>query len=141
MNSSTTLVKASEKQLHEKQAKIVNKMAEIDKSLLSYFYKIYMTQMYYFINYNIKNDRDICYKLAIIFSEYPDSFSGKVRTEIQLDNSSVTLCINDWIKCKPLPLPCTESVEVEFQTDQIDVEYYIYTVNNFPVIIFLSQQG
>ena len=126
MSFSSDLIKKESQLYVENQVKIVKQIVEIDKSLFSYFYKNYMIHTYYFINYNISTDKDICYKLAMIFSEYPDSFSGKVRTEIQLDNNSVTLCVNDWIKCKPL-----SSIETNFE-----VEYYISTVNNFPVIIF-----
>jgi len=93
---------------------------------LSFFYEKYMENVYHFVRYDIKEHKDICMKIAVLFSKYPHIFLGPKRSEIQLDNDSVTLSCNDWIECKSL-----QSIEIDFM-----VEYYIYTVNNFPVTIF-----
>lgn len=113
--------------LIENQADAVKQITKIDAPTgLGFFYEKYLENTYHFAKYDLNNDKMLCFKIATIFSNHPDIFLGRRRTEIQLDNNSVTLSVNDWIKCTRLP-----EVEMTFS-----VEYYLYTVNNFPVIIF-----
>jgi hypothetical protein len=110
----------------EIQNDIITHIVKAEKPVVSYFYKKYIADEYYFIQYDVQSDKEICYKLALLFSQYPDCFLGNKITEIQLDHISVSLSINTWEPCKSLP-----TITVNFPVD-----YYIYTVNNFPVIIF-----
>ena len=114
-------------QLYENQNKAIKLLKKLNAPIgLGFFYEKYMENTYHFIRYDIKEHKNICIKIAIIFSKYPNIFLGTKRSEIQLDNDSVTLSCNDWIECKSLPL-----IEIDFT-----VEYYIHTLNNFPITIF-----
>lgn len=122
------LVQLSETQLAkiENQSEAIKQLTKLEAPTgLGYFYGKFLHN-YHFAKYDIKENKDICFKLATVFSKYPDIFQGRKRSEIQLDNNSVTLSVNDWIECTSLP-----QCEMEFS-----VEYYMYTVNNFPVMIY-----
>jgi len=111
----------------ENQTNSIKQLVKIDAPTgLGFFYEKYLENNYHFAKYDVKDDKITCFKIATKFSKHPDIFLGRKRSEIQLDNISVTLSVNDWIKCTTLP-----EAEMTFA-----VEYYIYTVNQFPVIIF-----
>lgn len=111
----------------ENQKNTVKQLAKLESSVLtSYAYELYQATTYHFVQYNVKEDKKTCFKLAFLFSKHSEFFLGRKRSEIQLDNESVTLSTNDWIKIKPLP-----SCEMDFY-----VEYYMSTYENFPVMIF-----
>lgn len=107
----------------------INSIKQISKigslSIVNNLYEKYLMHMYHFVMFDIVKNEEICKKIAIIFSNNPDVFLGDKRTEIQICNESVTLSLNDWVKCKSLP---------EYKIDYY-VEYYIQCVNNFPVTI------
>lgn len=111
----------------ENQSNAIKHLVKIDAPIgLGFFYEKYLENNYHFVKYDVRDDKTTCFKIATKFSKHPDIFLGRKRSEIQLDNNSVTLSVNDWIKCTTLP-----EAEMTFS-----VGYYIYTVNQFPVIIF-----
>lgn len=111
----------------ENQTLAIKQLSKLESvSVFSSLYEMYQANTYHFVQYNVKEDKKSCFKLAFLFSKYPNIFLGKKRTEIQLDNESVSLSTNDWVKCKSLP-----TYEMDFT-----VEYYMSTVNFFPVMIF-----
>jgi len=115
-----------ERKKNDQQETITQLSNTVASRGFGYIYKKYMTHNYHFIKYDILKNSNECKKIAIIFSKYPDIFSGKKRTEIQIDDASVTLSTNDWIKCESLPM-----CQLDFY-----VEYYIATIKNLPVTIF-----
>ena len=115
----------------ENQTEIVTVLKEIyaPTYYLGYIYEKYMENAYHFISYDVKSHRSICIQLALLFSAHPNAFLGSARTEIQIDNDSVTLSVNSWVQ---LDISSSHSTEFEFD---FNVEYYMHTINNFPIII------
>jgi hypothetical protein len=101
-------------------------------SVVNNLHKKYLLHTYHFIMFDILKSEKICKKIAIMFSDYPDIFLGDKRTEIQISNESVTLSLNEWIKCQSLPnLPNSDyKIKIDYF-----VEYYIRVIDNFPVAI------
>ena len=59
-----------------------------------YIYEKYLNQFYHFLKFDILEHPVICKTIALKFSNHPDIFLGSRRTEIQIDNNSVTLSVN-----------------------------------------------
>lgn len=108
----------------------INTIKQIPKtgslSIIDNMYEKYLMHSYHFVRFDVVNDQETCKKIALTFSNNPDIFLGNKRTEIQIADLSVTLSLNDWIKCTNL---------INY-TINYYVEYYVQVYNNFPVAIF-----
>lgn len=137
-NESHNKLSTIEKQnQNQNQCKTVKLLTELESPKhMRFLYEMYIKQTYHFIRYDIKNHTNTCVKIANMFSKYPQIFLGDIRTEIQIDNNSVTLSINKWIKCESKSIP-KQYVTIDFAVDYFDfvVEYYVCAVNNFPIFI------
>lgn len=86
-----------------------------------------MEKKYHAVQFDVKENLKECKKFAMTFSKYPDIYLSDVRNEIQFDNLSLTMSINHWVRCGKL----TNGLLIGYE-----IEYYIHTVENFPVMIF-----
>ncbi|AYV75386.1 MAG: hypothetical protein Terrestrivirus1_260 [Terrestrivirus sp.] len=95
-------------------------------------YKKYLLRNYHFLMFDIVKNEKMCKKIACMFSDFPDIFLGDKRTEIQISGESVTLSLNEWIKCRSLPNLSNDDYKIKID---YFVEYYIRVIDNFPVAI------
>ncbi len=82
---------------------------------------------YYVIKYDVQTNLNECKNFATFFSNNAEMFLGKSRREIQFDDLSLTMTIDQWVSCNQLPNGIFIGVPIE---------YYICTRDFFPYVIF-----
>ncbi len=123
----TIRVQNNFEQASNSQHEIVDIANSYTKSgLIMTFFNKFNNYYYYYAKFNVIDNYNICKNIAFTFSENSDIFLGKHRKEIQFDDVTFTLSVDEWVECKK----CYEYIL------KTPIQYYIHTERFVPHTIF-----